>query len=75
MNYRMEIGKTGEIAKDEFLISNIVHMAKRLKLDLKKLGGIDNRVQELWKGPTLAFIITLYEKRFGRRSLRNEYGG
>ena len=43
-----------------------VQMARKLGLNPKKLGKIDNHDQEPWKMPLAQFIEHLYSKRFGR---------
>ena len=40
-------------------------MARRLGLNPRKLGKIDNHRQEPWKLPLRQFIEQLYEERFG----------
>ena len=42
-------------------------MARELGLNPRKLGGLANENQELWKAPLPEFIEELYFKRFGRR--------
>lgn len=49
----------------------IIQMAKQLGMNPKKFGGLDNHKQESWKEPLSDFIKTLYEKRFGTRSVKN----
>lgn len=41
-------------------------MARELGLNPKKLGGMDNHRQELWKMPLRQFIQHIYFKRFGK---------
>ena len=41
-------------------------MARELEMNPKKLGGLDNHRQELWKQPLPDFIASLYAKRFGK---------
>jgi hypothetical protein len=41
-------------------------MARKLGMNPKKLGGLDNHLQEPWKQPLPQFIATLYAKAFGR---------
>jgi hypothetical protein len=41
-----------------------VQMARKLGLNPKKLGKIDNHRQEPWKAPLAEFIEQLYAKRF-----------
>lgn len=43
-----------------------VQMARELGLNPKKLGGLANHDQEIWKSPLPIFIEELYFKRFGR---------
>ncbi len=43
-----------------------VHMGRKLGMNLRKLGKIDNHDQEPWKIPLRDFTEYLYEKRFGR---------
>ena len=47
----------------------IIRMAKRLKLNINKLGGLNSHKQEFWNNPWSDLIRSLYEKRFGVRSL------
>jgi len=48
-----------------------VQMARELGLNPKKLGGMANHKQELWKVPLPEYIGHLYEKRFGKQILKN----
>ncbi len=52
--------------KDMYSPVVIIKMAKRLKLDLEKFGGIKNPDHSWWRGPFSAFIVSSYNKRFGK---------
>jgi len=55
-------------ARKRFHLSHAhVQMARELGMNPKKLGGIANHKQQLWKEPLPVFIENLYEERFGRR--------
>lgn len=54
-----------DVKKSYHLSNDMVSMAKKLGLNPKKLGGIANHKQALWKAPLPDFIRSLYEKRFG----------
>ena len=43
-----------------------VHMARRLGMNPKNLGKLDNHDQEPWKMPLKQYIEHLYFKRFGK---------
>jgi hypothetical protein len=45
-----------------------VQMARELGMNPKKLGKIDNHIQEPWKMPLRQFIEHLYFKRFGKHT-------
>ena len=61
----------GRCKKKHRLPDTIIQMAKQLGMNPKKFGDLDNHKQEPWKEPLPDFIRTLYEKRFGTRSLKN----
>jgi len=53
-------------ARKRHQLSNAqVEMARRLGLNPRKLGKIDNHRQEPWKLPLRRFIEELYAERFG----------
>jgi hypothetical protein len=54
-------------ARTRFRLSHAhVQMARELGMNPRKLGGIANHKQQLWKVPLPVFIENLYEERFGR---------
>lgn len=44
-----------------------VQMARELGMNPKKLGKLNNHMQEPWKAPLSIFIEDCYGKRFGKR--------
>ena len=53
-------------AKKRYRLSDThIQMARRLGMNLKKLGSLANHKQEPWKAPLPIFIEQLYEKQFG----------
>ena len=61
------MNKTNKNQIDQVSSNTIIKMAKRLRIDLSKFGGIDSYKQGTWKTPLPDFIISLHEKRFGSR--------
>jgi hypothetical protein len=54
-------------ARKRFHLSHAqVQMARELGMNPRKLGGLANHKQELWKAPLPVFIERLYQKRFGK---------
>ena len=54
-------------ARKRFHLSHAhVQMARELGMNPKKIGKLDNHLQEPWKAPLPQFIEHLYFKRFGR---------
>lgn len=54
-------------ARKRFNLSHaLVQMARELGMNPKKLGKLDNHLQEPWKAPLPQFIEHLYFKRFGK---------
>lgn len=43
-----------------------IQMARKLGMNPKKFGKLDNHKQEPWKAPLSVFIEDLYLKRFGK---------
>lgn len=44
----------------------IIKMAKRLKLNFEEFGGTKDPDHSWWRGPFSAFVVSLYNKRFGK---------
>ena len=55
-----------EARKGHHLSHAHVQMARELGMNPKKLGKLDNHLQDPWKAPLPQFIEHLYFKRFGR---------
>lgn len=54
-------------ARKRFKLSHAqVQMARELGMNPKKLGGLANHNQELWKAPLPEFIEDLYLRRFSK---------
>ncbi len=57
-----------EVARRRYhLAERHVAMARKLGLNPRKLGSLDNHRQEPWKAPLRQFIEELHAKRFGHR--------
>ena len=65
MSNKAEKNKKWSDAKKKFRLSNMhIQMARELRMNPMKFGGLANHKQEPWKAPLPVFIEELYFKRF-----------
>lgn len=73
MNKKIKKEADWAYAKKKYRLSKeVIQMARQLGLNPKKFGGLANHKQEPWKAPLPDFIRSLYEKRLGSNSMKEQ---